>query len=308
MGRKRRGDPIHGWLVLDKPLGLTSAAVVSRARKMLNAAKAGHGGTLDPQATGLLPIAFGEATKTVSYVMDGRKRYRMSIRWGEARDTDDSEGAVVGTSDSRPSEEEIRRALPAFTGDIAQVPPAYSAIKVDGQRAYALARADRPPVLQPRQVQIFQFELLSAADRDHTTFEVASGKGAYMRSLARDLATRLGTVGHIESLRRIAVGPFDESDAISLDKLKELSHSAAAVSVLRPVETVLDDIPALAMTENEARRLKCGQAISALQVARRTPLRDISQGAVVCAMAAGKPVALARFEGGEIRPFRILNL
>ncbi|MDA0238445.1 MAG: tRNA pseudouridine(55) synthase TruB [Proteobacteria bacterium] len=308
MARKRRGDPVHGWLVIDKPLGLSSAAVVSRARRLFNAAKVGHGGTLDPLATGLLPLAFGEATKTVSYAMDGTKRYRFTARWGEARATDDAEGEVTGTSSARPSEDEIRAVLGDFTGDIEQVPPIYSAIKVDGRRAYDLARADAVVELAPRTIHIDAIELISIIDADHAEFGVTSGKGAYMRGLARDIALRLGTVGHISALRRTAVGPFTEQDAISLDKLEALGHSAAAFEVLRPVETVLDDIPALAMTESEARRLKSGQAVSALQVAKRSPLRDITQGSVVCAMAEGKPVALARFEGGEIRPFRVLNL
>ena len=282
--------------------------MVSRARRLFNAAKVGHGGTLDPLATGLLPLAFGEATKTVSYAMDGTKRYRFTARWGEARATDDAEGEVTGTSSARPSEDEIRAVLGDFTGDIEQVPPIYSAIKVDGRRAYDLARADAVVELAPRTIHIDAIELISIIDADHAEFGVTSGKGAYMRGLARDIALRLGTVGHISALRRTAVGPFTEQDAISLDKLEALGHSAAAFEVLRPVETVLDDIPALAMTESEARRLKSGQAVSALQVAKRSPLRDITQGSVVCAMAEGKPVALARFEGGEIRPFRVLNL
>lgn len=308
MVRKRRGDPVHGWLVIDKPLGLSSAAVVARTKKILNAAKVGHGGTLDPLATGLLPLAFGEATKTVSYAMDGTKRYRFTARWGEARATDDAEGEVTETSTHRPTKDQIRAILGEFTGDIDQVPPVYSAIKVNGKRAYAMARADEAVELEPRRIHIDALELISVIDDDHAEFGVTSGKGAYMRGLARDIAQRLGTVGHISALRRTAVGPFTEKDAISLDKLEALGHSAAASEVLRPVETVLDDIPALAMTESEAQRLRCGQAVSALQVAKRSPLRDITQGSVVCAMAEGKPVALARFEGGEIRPFRVLNL
>jgi tRNA pseudouridine55 synthase len=308
MARRHRGDPIHGWLVIDKGRGISSASVVNRARRSLNAAKAGHGGTLDPLATGLLPIAFGEATKTVSYVMDGKKSYTFTVRWGEQRDTDDSEGSVIETHDHRPSAAEIEAVLGEFIGDISQVPPSYSAIKVDGQRAYALARADKPVELAARIIHIAGLALTEIPDQDRAMFSVQSGKGAYMRSLGRDIARRLGTVGHIETLRRTAVGPFVEDDAISLEQFEELGHSPAAVELLRPVETALDDIPALALTENEARRLKCGQAVSALQVARRTPLKNIDQGAIVCAMAEGKPVALARFESGEIRPIRVLNL
>ncbi len=308
MGRKRRGDPIHGWLVIDKPRGLTSAGVVNKARHILNAAKAGHGGTLDPLATGLLPVAFGEATKTVSYVMQGMKDYRFVLRWGEARDTDDCEGKITARSDARPTAREIETALPRFTGDIEQVPPDYSAVKVAGRRAYALARADKPFDLKSKQVHVARLDLVSIPDPDHAVFEVVAGKGTYMRSLARDLARHLGTFGHVVELRRLRIGPFTEADAISLEKLEELMHIAPANDILLPVETVLDDIPALALTENEARRMRHGQAVSMWQVARRTPLLNINQGAIVCAMAGGKPVALARYEGGEVRPVRVLNL
>jgi tRNA pseudouridine55 synthase len=307
MARKRRGDPVHGWLVIDKEPGITSAKVVYKARKILNAAKVGHSGTLDPLATGVLPLAFGEATKTVSYMMDGKKEYRFTVQWGEARDTDDAEGVVIETSDHRPNEDEIKAKLGNFIGEIEQVPPAYSAIKVDGERAYKLARAEKSVELKARKIFIERFELLEMPDADHATFEVTSGKGAYIRGLTRDLARELGTVGHISALRRTRVGPFNEKDAISLDKLEELGHNTAAVDILRPVETALDDIPALALTEDEARRLRCGQSVSALDVAKRTPLTDIDQGATICAMADGKVVALARIEGGEIRPFRVLN-
>ncbi|MEK9676834.1 MAG: tRNA pseudouridine(55) synthase TruB [Rhodospirillaceae bacterium] len=308
MGCRRKGNPVHGWLIVDKPAGMTSSHVVNRVRRMLNAAKVGHSGTLDPMATGLLPLAFGEATKTVSYVMDGRKSYEFEVRWGEARDTDDAEGEVIETSEVRPARDEITAVLDQFTGEIEQVPPAYSAIKVDGQRAYALARADQEVDLAPRTILIEEIELAEMSDADHAVFRVVSGKGAYMRGLARDIAKALGTVGHVSRLRRTGLGPFSEDDAISLDKIEELGHIAPAEDILRPVETALDDIPALALTEDEARRLKCGQAVSALTLAKRTPLTDIDQGDTVFAMAEGKPVALARLEGGEIRPFRVLNL
>ncbi|MAF46762.1 MAG: tRNA pseudouridine(55) synthase TruB [Rhodospirillales bacterium] len=307
MGRRRRGQAIHGWLVIDKAAGMTSAAVVNRARHFLNAAKVGHGGTLDPLATGVLPLAFGEATKTMSYLMDGVKSYRFTIGWGEARDTDDADGEVVATSDVRPAAAAIEAALPRFVGEIEQIPPDYSAVKVDGARAYALARDKKELALQPRTIRIDAFRLVGRPDADHAVFEVTSGKGAYMRSLARDLAKVLGTHGHVSALRRTRLGPFTEDHAISLDKLERLGHSAPAAEYLLPVETALDDIPALALTEDEARRIQCGQAVSALKVAKRSPLKQIGQGAVICAMAEGKPVALARFEGGEIRPFRVLN-
>ena len=308
MGRKRRGKPIHGWLIIDKPAGMTSNGVVGRVRRITGAEKVGHGGTLDPLATGVLPMALGEATKTVSYVMDGAKRYRFTVRWGEQRNTDDAEGDITATSGVRPSEKQIKAVLETFTGDIEQVPPAFSAIKVKGRRAYELARADKAPVLQARTVHIEDFTLIGMPDAERAEFEVVSGKGAYMRSLARDMALALGTVGHISQLRRTAVGPFYENQAISLDKLESLGHIAALAEHLLPVETVLDDIPALALTETEARKLSLGQAIPILPVANRSPLKNISQGDVVRAMAEDRLVALAKIKGGEIRPFRVLNL
>ena len=308
MGRKRRGKAIHGWIIIDKPGGLSSNAVVGRVRRLTGAAKVGHTGTLDPMATGVLPMALGEATKIVSYLMDGAKAYRFTVRWGEQRDTDDAEGEVVATSDARPAKEQILAVLGNFIGDIEQVPPVFSAIKIEGKRAYALARADQAPEMKPRTIHIEDLKLLSVVDADHAEFEAVSGKGAYMRSLARDLGTALGTVGHIVQLRRIAVGPFDEKQAISLDKLESLRHSAPLSEHLLPVETVLDDIPALALTETEARKLNQGQAIPVLPVASRSPLKNIGQGDVVRVMAEGRLVALAKINGGEIRPFRVMNL
>ena len=308
MGRKHRGKTIHGWIIIDKPGGLSSNAVVGRVRRLTGAAKVGHAGTLDPMATGVLPMALGEATKIVSYLMDGAKAYRFTVRWGEQRDTDDAEGEVVATSDARPAKEQILVVLGNFIGDIEQVPPVFSAIKIEGKRAYALARADQAPEMKPRTIHIEDLKLLSVVDADHAEFEAVSGKGAYMRSLARDLGTALGTVGHIVQLRRIAVGPFDEKQAISLDKLESLRHSAPLSEHLLPVETVLDDIPALALTETEARKLSQGQAIPVLPVASRSPLKNIGQGDVVRVMAEGRLVALAKINGGEIRPFRVMNL
>ena len=308
MGRRRGGAAIDGWLVIDKPAGLTSAAVVGKARRLTGAAKVGHAGTLDPLATGILPLAFGEATKTVSFAMDGSKIYRFTVRWGEARDTDDSEGAITATSGRRPSEEEVRAVLPAFSGEIDQVPPDYSAIKVAGRRAYALARTDQAPGLEARPVRIDRLALIAIPDPDHAVFEAEVGKGTYVRGLARDMGLRLETFGHISELRRTRVGPFAEAQAISLEMLGTLGHSARLAEVMLPVATALDDIPVLAVTEAEARRLGHGQAIPVLPVVARTPLTAVTQGAVVCAMTEGKPVALARISGGEIRPWRVLNL
>jgi tRNA pseudouridine55 synthase len=308
MARRRKGQPVNGWVVLDKPLGMTSTQAVAAVRRLFDAAKAGHGGTLDPLATGILPIALGEATKTVSYVMSGRKIYRFTVRWGEARSTDDAEGPVTARSDRRPSLAEIEAVLPRFQGQINQTPPAFSAIKVEGERAYDLARAGEAVDLAPRLVWIERLTLLRQLDADHAEFEAVTGKGVYMRSLARDLALALGTVGHVSALRRIAVGPFTESQAISLESLKALGHIPPASGQLLPVEAALDDIPALPLTDAEALRLRSGQSVGLLRASDRERLGAIRSGDLVCAMAGGKPVALARWEAGDLRPVRVLNL
>ncbi|MEX0921509.1 MAG: tRNA pseudouridine(55) synthase TruB [Rhodovibrionaceae bacterium] len=308
MSRRRKGRELNGWLVIDKPAGMTSTDVVNRVRRLLDARKVGHGGTLDPLATGLLPLAFGEATKTVSYVMDGAKTYRFTLRWGERRDTDDAEGEVEATSDSRPGEAEILALLPRFLGEIAQVPPRYSAIKVDGQRAYDLARDGETVELTARQVRIDSFELLELPDADHAVFEARCGKGTYIRSLARDLGAALGCHAHVVALRRLTVGPFTEDGAISLESLERLSDCAAAVEKLLPVETGLDDIPAVVLTDAEARRLRNGQAISMLVRSNAERIHGLESGDTICAMAEGKPVAIVRLEAGELRPVRVLNL
>jgi tRNA pseudouridine55 synthase len=308
MTRRRRGKAINGWVVIDKPGGVTSTQVVGRVRRCFDARKAGHGGTLDPLATGLLPIALGEATKTVAHVMNGLKTYRFTLRWGQATTTDDADGEVVEQSNHRPATVEIAAALPGFLGVIEQVPPTYSAIKVAGRRAYDLARAEAQFELQPREVLIRRLELVSLGDDDHASFAVDCGKGAYMRSLARDIGRTLGSPAHIVALRRTAVGPFSESDAISLESLDALGHSAAASEHLLPVEAALDDIPALDLTESEADCLRRGQAVSLLARAHRERVRNLTSGATICAMSAGRAVALARFEDGGIRPVRVLNL
>ena len=310
MARKRRGNPVHGWLIIDKPLGISSAKAVARARAIMDAAKAGHAGTLDPLATGVLPIALGEATKTVSWVMNWPKSYRFTVRWGEARATDDSEGAVTETSDIRPSVDAIFSVLGDFTGEIQQTPPIYSAIKVDGRRSYELARSNQAVALKTRIVTIDRLELLGAPDPDHAIFEMHCGKGAYVRSLGRDIAVKLGTVGHIQAIRRLSSGPFTESDAISLDKLESLRHIAPQQDYLLPVETALDDIPALAMTTTQADHLKHGRSVRVRSAGglRFVEIGNLDEGETVCAMLDGKPVALARLRGDEIRPVRVLNL
>ncbi|WP_422369200.1 tRNA pseudouridine(55) synthase TruB [Pelagibius sp.] len=304
----RSGPPVNGWLVIDKPLGMTSTQVVGRVRRVLQPRKVGHGGTLDPLATGLLPIAMGEATKTVSYVMDGRKSYRFTLRWGQATETDDSEGAVIGEAEGRPDETAIQAVLPGFTGEIEQIPPLYSAIKVGGKRAYDLARAQADFELKPRRVMVHEITLRAMPDRDHAVFDVHCGKGTYMRSLARDLGRACGTLAYITDLRRLTVGPFTETDAISLESLESMGHSPAALEQVLPVETALDDIPALELSETEANRLRCGQAVSMVARANRDRISDLSNGSIVFTTSGGKPVALARYEAGDVHPVRVLNL
>jgi tRNA pseudouridine55 synthase len=310
MGRRKRGQPVTGWIVLDKPAGLTSTRATSKVRAMLDAQRAGHGGTLDPLATGVLPIALGEATKTVSYVLDGSKSYRFTVRFGEARSTDDAEGAVTATSDRRPTDEDIAAALPGFIGAIEQTPPAFSAIHVDGRRAYDLARADMKVEIAPRTVHIDAFALVARPDADHAVFEVSCGKGTYMRALARDLSLRLGTVGHIAALRRTRCGPFTEEGAISLDSLATLMHSAPPSEYLLAVETALDDIPALALNATQADHLRHGRPVRVRgeEGRRFVETGSLDDGAVLCAMAEGRAVALARLVGDEIRPMRVLNV
>jgi tRNA pseudouridine55 synthase len=305
--RKPRGRPLDGWLIIDKPPGLTSTDVVNRVRRAFDAQKAGHGGTLDPLATGVLPIAFGAATKTVPYVMDGTKLYRFTLHFGEARDTDDADGKITATAACRPTDEQIRVALPRFTGDIMQVPPAFSAVKIAGERAYDLARGGRPPALEPRPARVDRFELLERPDADTAIFEVASGKGVYMRSLARDLAITCGTVGHIAALRRLRVGPFTEAVAIPLDKCVATEDTApASPDLLLPVATALADIPALALTETEATGLRHGQAISLVTLMGRIPGTAEPAGGLVRAMAGARVIGLARLEDGWMRPERML--
>ncbi|HKF72791.1 MAG TPA: tRNA pseudouridine(55) synthase TruB [Stellaceae bacterium] len=308
MARKRRGQPIHGWLVLDKPVGVSSARVVAIVRRLFNAEKAGHGGTLDPLASGILPVALGEATKTVAWAMAARKTYRFTVRWGEARTTDDAEGTVIATSDRRPREAEIGAVLSGFVGEIRQRPPTYSALKVAGERAYDLARGGEVVELEARSVRIESLRLRAVPDPDHAEFEAEVGKGTYIRALGRDLALKLGTCGHISALRRTRVGPFDEAHAISLDKLTSLGHSPPPFEHLLPVGTALDDIPALALTEAEAARLRCGQAVLPLRPTDRAFILELGNGQRIRATCGTKLVALAEIADGALRPVRVLNL
>lgn len=305
--RKPRGRPLDGWLIIDKPQGLTSTDVVNRVRRIFDAQKAGHGGTLDPLATGLLPIALGAATKTVPYVMDGTKIYRFTLRFGEARDTDDADGQITERADVRPTDDQIRSALPQFRGNIMQVPPVFSAIKIAGERAYDMAREGRIPVLEARPARVDQFELIDRPDADTAVFEVASGKGVYMRSLARDVARACRTVGHIAALRRLRVGPFQEAQALSLDSLRAPDdREPAPASLLLRVETALGDIPALALTPPEIVALRQGQPISLVAFAGRMPTDANLAGGTIRAMDHGRVIGLCRLADGLLRPERIL--
>jgi tRNA pseudouridine55 synthase len=298
---------VHGWIALDKPVGMTSTQAVGAIKRLFSCKRAGHAGTLDPLASGCLPIALGEATKTVPFVMDGRKVYRFTVRFGEERDTDDAEGKVAATSDVRPERAVIEAELPRFRGTISQAPPRYSAIKVGGERAYDLARDGEAVELAARPVEIHRLELVNLPDADHAEFEAECGKGTYVRALARDLGRALGCYGHIQKLRRQAVGPFGENDMISLEQLTSLCHRMAAgeaslAGVLLPVETALDDIPALAVSRADAARLQRGQAV--LLRGRDAP---IFRGTVYVT-ASGRLVALAEVDRGEIVPKRVFNL
>jgi tRNA pseudouridine55 synthase len=305
--RRQKGRALDGWLILDKPAGPTSTDMVNRLRRRFDARKAGHGGTLDPLATGVLPIAFGAATKTVPYVMDGTKLYRFTLRFGSARDTDDADGQETGTSAVRPTDEAIREALPAFRGAIMQVPPVYSAIKVAGERAYDLARAGQAPDLPARPARVDRFELTERPDADTAIFEVASGKGVYMRSLARDLARAVGSVGHIAALRRLRVGPFTEAQAFVLDNLLEGDDTApASPDLLLPVATALADIPALALTAAEAAELSHGRALGLVALLGRIPGTADPEGGIVRAMAGSRVLGLCRLEDGWLKPERLL--
>ncbi len=305
--RKPRGRPLDGWLIIDKPAGMTSTDVVNRVRRLFDAQKAGHGGTLDPLATGLLPVAFGAATKTVPYVMDGTKLYRFTLRFGEARDSDDADGTVTETSGVRPDDDRIRAELAAFRGGIMQVPPAFSAVKIAGERAYDMAREGRAPVLEPRPARVDRFELIARPDADTAVFEVASGKGVYMRSLARDLARACGTVGHVAALRRLRVGPFTEVQAIPLDRLRAPDETGpASAALLLPVATALGDVPALPLHDAEAAGLRHGQAISLVALMGRIPATADPAGGIVRAMVGTRVIGLCRLEDGLLKPERMM--
>lgn len=304
---KREKRDVHGWVVLDKPVGMTSTQAVGAIKRLFQCKRAGHAGTLDPLASGCLPIALGEATKTVPFVMESRKVYRFTVRWGEERDTDDADGQVAATSDKRPAREAVEALLPGYTGTIIQVPPRFSAIKVDGERAYDLARDGEVVELEARPVEIHRLAIVNAPDADHMEFEAECGKGTYVRALARDMGRALGCLGHIAALRRQAVGSLGPETMISLEQIAAVCHRAAVgeaslADALMPVETALDDIPALAISRADAARLQRGQAV--LLRGRDAP---VMQGTVY-ATTGGQLVALAEVDRGELVPKRVFNL
>ena len=298
----------NGWLVIDKPSGITSFQVVKVIRKLYSVKKAGHAGTLDPLATGILPVALGEATKTIPYIIYTDKTYHFTVCWGDDRDTNDSDGRVIATSKKRPSEESILNILENFKGKFEQVPPDYSAIKVNGQRAYKLAREQKPVQLKARTVEVKSIKLLKIPDPDHAEFCVTTSKGFYVRSLARDLGLKLGTFGHIVSLRRSQVGSFYEKDSILLDSLLALEHSRDKFEALLPVERALDDIPALSLSESSAERLRCGQSISVTEEANWLDEKPDKANKLAYVTFNRKLLAVVALQDDYLKPIRIFNL
>ena len=309
MARRKKGDAISGWVNLDKPYDFGSTQAVGRVRRIFNAQKAGHAGTLDPLATGILPIALGEATKTVSFLMDADKAYRFTIEWGRTTASFDREGATTATSDVRPTQEQVAAVLPEFIGDILQVPPAFSAVKVDGERAYDLARAGEAVELKARKVSIYDARVIDVPDADHIEIEIECGKGTYVRAIVRDIAERLGACAHVSALRRTRVGPFDEDSAITLELLEDLGHKARCLEALLPVETALDDIPELAVTTEDAFKLKQGRPIVLVPRQVEVLKARLSPGTrTVSAMEGGSIVALCEMRAGKLEPSRVFHL
>jgi len=316
MGRRRKGDAVSGWVCLDKPLDMGSTEAVTKVRRLFNAQKAGHAGTLDPLATGILPIALGEATKTVPFLMEADKVYRFTIAWGTTTASFDREGEVTATSQARPTQRQVAEALPRFVGEIDQIPPDYSAIKVDGQRAYDLAREGVVLALKPRRVTIHSAQVVGAPDEGHVEIEVHCGKGVYVRAIVRDVAEALGACGHVSALRRLRVGRFSINNAIGLEKLVEMVQEDGSSEVLLPVETALDDIPALALTTEDAFRLKQGRSIVLLPrqvealrvrlVPRTVGGQDVSR--TVLTTHQGRAQALCELRAGRLNPTRIFHL
>ncbi len=294
---RKKGRDISGWLVVDKPAGIGSTTVVGKVRWALDAKKAGHAGTLDPDATGVLAVALGEATKTVPYITDALKCYDFTVRWGAATTTDDAAGAVIETSDTRPNPEQIAAALPRFTGDIMQVPPAFSAVKVEGERAYDLAREGEDLDLAARPLWVESLEL-TGHDADSANFRMICGKGGYVRSVARDLGRALGCLGHVTTLRRIWSGPFEAAQAVTLDRI-DRANQAALEALLLPLDVALDDLPALRATDDGAARIRNGNPGQVLDTA--------DYGEEVRVTHQGQTIAIGRYMAGQVQPSRVFN-
>jgi tRNA pseudouridine55 synthase len=312
MARRKKGNPVHGWLILDKPLEMTSTTAVAVVKRLLDAQKAGHAGTLDPLATGILPIALGEATKTVSYAVDGEKAYRFTVRWGAETTTDDTEGPVTQSSDKRPTIADIEDHLKAFTGEIMQVPPQFSAIKVDGNRAYDLAREGETVALEARPVVIDRLAVVDMPDDATTVFEAECGKGTYVRAIARDLGRAMGCFGHVIALRRTRVGPFSEDDAVTLTEIEAAMKPANdadllppdpyAAKIMLPVEAALTDIAEISVSSSDAATLARGQSI--LIRGRDAPIHT---GAAY-AICKGRLIAIGEIDKGALQPTRVFNI
>lgn len=298
MGRKRKGRDISGWLVVDKPAGLTSTAVVNKVRWAFDAKKAGHAGTLDPDATGVLAVALGEATKTVPYITDALKAYEFTVRFGQATRTDDAEGDVIASSDQRPADDDIKEALHQFVGDIMQVPPQFSAVKIDGERAYKRARDGEDMEIAPRPLFVEELTLLDRPDPDHAVLMLVCGKGGYVRSIARDLGEALGCLGHVLKLRRIWSGPFEAEDGLSLEQIDAMARTPELDGHLKPLQEGLADLPELTCTAEAAVKLRNGNP--AMVIAS-----GIEYGDECWASCDGVPVAVGRYKSGELHPSRV---
>jgi tRNA pseudouridine55 synthase len=296
---KRKGLPLHGWLNLDKPLGMTSFKALAEVKRILNVSKLGHAGTLDPDANGILPIALGDATRLIEYCQDMDKAYRFTVAWGAATSTDDAAGEIIATTNHQPKEVDISSLIPAFIGDIIQIPPRYSALKIDGKRAYDLAREGADFDIKSRHIKVYDLKLIHH-NHDSSDFEVSCGKGTYVRSLARDMGEKLGCLGHIKTLRRLKVGHFNEKNAFSLEALREIVHSSGVYAPILPLTTVLDDISALAVSASEAQRLRYGQTISTGQLIKNK---------ITKAMLDDELVAIVNCEDlSAIKPVKVFNV
>ena len=308
---KSNSNKISGWIILDKQSGITSRQAVSKISKIFNFKKIGHGGTLDPLATGILPIALGEATKLISFMQSKKKKYSFTIKWGESTDTDDIEGKIIEKSNSRPNKEEIQNALVSFIGKIYQTPPNFSAIKIDGVRSYNLARKNILVSHKPRRIEVYEFNLKKILNIDSADFEVICGKGTYIRSLARDLAEKLNTKGHVIKLRRNFVGNFDEKNKIFIDFSEEIIHSPSILNKIQPIEKVLDDIPALFLTETEARKLRQGQKIRLISLKFYNDFiikyPNYQKFEKIFTLINNKIIAIIEISNGLVKPRRVIN-